>query len=359
MKKYLLVLLAFVLIPMITSCGEEKLVFFNYGEYIDEELITAFEQENNVKVITPNFTDSSEAYEAILVEAYDIVVPSDYIIERLAEEDLIEEIDWSRLSSFSKNDITDNLKTQLTNLKEETDGFDLLKYSVPYFWGNFGIIYDSSVTGLQAEIESKGWGIMKTDMDIKIGVYDSPRDILMVALKELGYNSNTTDEDKIDEAEEWLKEAKSKLGSEQLIFTDERMLVEMLEPRAYDVGFNYTGDCVILMQEDEDLEYYVPDSGTNIWIDGMVIPKNAKNIDLAYKFIDFITTYDAQLANTEWVGYATCSQAVFNTVYNLPEGAFYGLDAYAIPQGPNDETFRHNVLNSQLLLDAYSRFKND
>jgi spermidine/putrescine transport system substrate-binding protein len=337
MKKSFLLVLMIVLTIVLVACESGPVLrLYNWGEYIDDELISQFEEEHNVRVKVINFDSNEVALTQIKGgNQYDLVIPSDYAIEQLAKENLISEIDWSKIDSFDKDiDLADGLKTILDDLKGGMNGFDFLKYAVPYFWGNVGILYNTETVD---EADLTGWDLLQND-SYRIAFYNSSRDAFMPALKAtsaITINNPTTLE--FNQAVSWLNEA---LTSTTDVITDD-IFEAMLQPSRYDAVVAYSGDANYLMSENEELGFFVPTEGTNVWVDGFVIPLGA-NEELAYQFINFMLTYDSALQNTEYVGYSTPRKDVFEDV--LAVGGTYSdySDSYDVRISEFDEVYRYN-----------------
>jgi spermidine/putrescine-binding protein len=181
--------------------------------------------------------------------------------------------------------------------------------------------------------------------------YDSSRDSFMIALKVLGASMNTPTTQELADAETWLTDV---AGNDTVQFLTDEVLDNMLDPARHDMAVVYSGDAVYLMFENDKLGYAVPEEGTNVWVDAMVIPKNAENVDLAYDFINFMTTYDAMLANTLEVAYTSPRQDVINEIVTSEE---YDVDSYVVTVGENDEVFRYNAQFKQMLEEAWARVR--
>lgn len=355
MKKIIALIMFVLLGTTLSGCGivrtftclnKEKLALFNWGEYIDPDLIKAFEDEHNVCVTMSTFDSNESAITKMKTQSFDLIIPSDYAIEQMVVEDLLQTIDWTKIESFNKQ--TD-LATGLQAILNEVS-FDLLNYGVPYFWGNVGILYNTDKV-TEAELNELEWEIFKSDYDVAF--YDSSRDGFMVALKALDFSMNSSTVSELEQAEIWLSDLARKDG---VVFLTDEILDDMVN-LTYDLALTYSGDAIYLMSEQEKLGFFVPNSGTNVWVDAMVIPKNAKNVDLAYKFIDFMMTYDSQLANTSYVMYTTPRQDVYADM--IKEGSdFYDYkDAYNVVIHANDEVFRYNQTTKAFLSDAWARIR--
>ena len=267
-------------------------------------------------------------------------------IERLIKEDYLQKLDVSKLENFGS--VTDALKVAPYN------GFDPdNSYSVPYFWGSVGIVYNEKNVPT-ADVEAKGFDIMKdTRFAGKIYMYDSERDSFMIAFKSLGYSMNTSEESEIMDAYDWLVELNTTM--QPTTVTDE--VIDGMAQGRKDLAIVYSGDAAYILSENEDMRYYTPECGTNVWVDAMVIPKNAKNVDLAYKFIDYVISYDAAMGNTEAVGYASVNKDVLAEV--TKEGGLYdGNEAYIPRTGySKDEVFTDNEFLRKKLSELWIKVK--
>lgn len=338
MKKILVFLLMVAGLTFLASCESgPTLRLYNWGEYIDDSLVEAFEEESGIRVRQIAFDSNEVAITQIKGgNQYDLVIPSDYAIEQLALESLIVPIDWSKVTSFDpETDVADGLKSILNTVKHDvTNGFDLLEYAVPYFWGNVGILYNTEVVD---EADLIGWDVLHNN-EYKIAFYNSARDAFMPALKATGASTiNHPTATEMDEAVQWLSEG---LTSEVSVITDE-IFDAMLDPARYDLAVSYSGDANYLMSENDKLGFFVPEEGTNVWMDGFVIPVGA-NKDLSYAFINFMMTYEHALQNTEYVGYSTPRQDVFEDV--LASGGSFEdyADSYDVRINAFDEVYRYN-----------------
>lgn len=350
MKKGWLVSLAVLALSMmcLTGCGsKEKLKIYLPGEYMSDELVPNFEKQYNCKVDVELFDSNEMMYTKVMAgDSYDVLIPSDYMIERLIKEDYLQKIDVSKLSNFGS--VTDALKVAPYN------GFDPdNSYSVPYFWGSVGIVYNQNNVPT-SEVEAKGFEIMKdTKYSGKIYMYDSERDSFMIAFKSLGYSMNTNEESEIMAAYDWLVELNTTMAPTTV--TDE--VIDGMAQGRKDLAIVYSGDAAYILSENEDMRYYTPECGTNVWVDAMVIPKNAKNVDLAYKFIDYVISYDAAMGNTVAVGYASVNKDVLAEV--TKEGGLYdGNEAYIPRTGfAKDEVFTDNEFLRKKLSELWIKVK--
>ncbi|KAB7668807.1 ABC transporter substrate-binding protein [Bacillus sp. B1-b2] len=286
-------ILLFVVHQLNTSRGYTSgntITVFNWGDYIDEDLITKFEDETGIKVIYETF-DSNEAMMTKIEQGgtnYDIAIPSEYTIEKMKEEDLLIPIDHAKLSNLKYID------TRFMDLSFDPGN----EYSIPYFWGTVGIAYNTKM--LEGR-EITSWNdLWDTDLKNKILLVDGAREIMGMSLNSLNYSLN-------DKNHQHLKEAKEKLDTltpnVKAIVGDEIKLLLGNEEAA--IGVLWSGDASEAMAENEDIEYVVPEEGSNLWFDNMVIPKTAKNIDAAHQFINFMLDPQNAAQNTEYVGYST------------------------------------------------------
>ncbi len=341
-----------VVIVIVKFGGEEKerpfegqtLYLYNWGEYTGENILRDFEEETGATVVQESFDSNEQMYIKVAnQEPYDVLVPSDYMVQRLIDEDLLQKLDKSKLTCMDK--LADAVKGLPYDPQNE--------YSVPYFWGTVGIVYDKTKVEIR-DLEAEGFGIF-LDEKYKgdVYLYDSERDAFMMALKDLGYSMNTTSEKEIQEAYDWLVQCVETMDAE--IVTDE--IIDNMAQGRKALGLIYSGDATYVMEENENMGYYMPDTGTNLWSDAMVIPKNAKNPELAHAFINYASDYDGAYDNSSYVGYTSANQEVMDDIYG--EGGDYeGIEAY-IPRidNPNDEVFVYNEDTKKIMGDLWSRVK--
>lgn len=322
----------------------ETLYIYNWGEYTGENVISDFEAATGATVVMENFDSNEQMYIKVANgEAYDILVPSDYMIQRLIEEDLLQKLDKSKITCMDL--ISDDIKGLPYDPENE--------YSVPYFWGSVGIVYDKTKVDI-ADLEKEGFNIF-LDEKYKgdIYLYDSERDSFMMALKALGYSMNTESEAELNEAYEWLVQCAQTMDAE--IVTDE--IIDNMAQGRKAMGLIYSGDATYVISENENMDFYAPESGTNIWSDGMVIPKNAKNPELAHEFINFVTQYDNAYDNSSYVGYTSPNLEVMNDLSG-EGGDFEGIKSY-IPRSDNenDEVFAYNANTKKIISNLWSKVK--
>ena len=300
MKK-LFVMLTCVLLAgsVLTGCGGDSSVgengevfVYNWGEYIDEETIEMFEKETGIDVIYDEYETNEIMYPRVAAGAstYDVICPSDYMIQKMIDNDLLQELNF------------DHMPNALANIGsqyyEQARGFDPEnRYCVPYCWGTVGILYNTSMV----DEPVTSWSILWDEKyDDNILMQDSVRDAFMVALKLNGYSMNTLDRDELETAKNSLIEQAPLV---QALVIDQ-VRDKMIGGEAA-LGVIYSGEAIYTQRENPNLEYVIPEEGTNVWIDGWVIPKNAANVENAEKFIDFMCRGDIALMNFEYITYST------------------------------------------------------
>ncbi len=350
MKKILsaLLVLALAAMPLLTlaeGAGESfrgvTLNVYNWGEYIDEEVLRAFEKEYGCKVNYKTYDSNESMYTNISGgdDPWDILVPSDYMIERLISEDRLQPLDKSVVDNL------DNLTGAVKNLSFDPDN----TYSVPYLWQSVGIVYDTTKIDPE-KVEDEGWNIF-LDPSLKghAYMYDSSRDAFMIALKSLGYSANTTNDAEIQDAYSWLLGMNSAISPSYV--TDE-MIDGMAEGFKW-ISLGYSGDIAYILSENEDMAFCAPKQGTNIAVDAMVIPAKAGNPKLANLFIRFVTEYESSLAISSFTGYASPNAQVLEELSG-PGGDYEGNDAYLPRAGYElDEIYTDNVKLAAKLSDLW------
>lgn len=287
----LVLLLCFGLCLTGTGCSsKQKLYIFNWGDYIAPEILDMFEAEYpQYEVIYDNFDTNETMYQKLVSTntPYDVLVPSDYMIARLIEEDRLMKIDTDQLEHYK------NLDASLTHTDFDPEG----AYSVPYLWGTLGIVYNKKL--VKGPVDS--WDVL-WDPQYKgnILMLDSVRDSMAAALIKLGHSLNTTDAEAIQAAGELLVSQKPLVAQYGVDDIKEPMI-----NGNYALCLHYSGDALWMMQQNPDLEYAIPKEGSNIWIDSMVIPKTSKNYEGAMAFIDFMCRKDIAYLNTDYNAYST------------------------------------------------------
>jgi len=322
----------------------QNLYVYMPGEYIGENVVPDFEEKTGANVVMENFDSNEQMYIKVANgETYDLLIPSDYMIQRLMEEKYLQPIDTSKLYNYE--DLNEAVKGAAFDPEDE--------YSVSYFWGTVGIVYDKTKVDMK-DLEEQGYGIFLNEKyKGDIYLYDSERDSFMMALKNLGYSMNTESEEELQEAYEWLVQCVETMEPE--IVTDE--IIDNMAQGRKALGLCYSGDATYIMYENEDMGFYMPKEGTNLWYDSMVIPANAKNPELAYEFIDFISEYDNAYDNSSYVGYTSPNLEVMEDLAG-DDGDYAGINAY-IPRTDyeNDECFVYNAETRKMIANLWSKVK--
>ncbi len=309
--------------------GSNVLKLYLPGEYLGENVISDFEKQYGVRVIVENFDSNEMMYTKLMAgDRYDVIIPSDYMIERLMNEDFLQPLDKSMIPNM------ENMSDAVLGMSYDPDN----TYSIPYFWGSVGLVYNHENVD-PAVIESEGWEVLRnTDYAGHIYIYDSERDSFMMAFKALGYSMNTEDPNEINDAYEWLLQMNNTMSP--VYVTDE--VIDGMMNGYKDIAVVYSGDAAVVLDENEDMSFYMPSQGTNIWCDAMVIPQNAENPNLAHEFINYMLTYEAAFDNTETVGYTSPNAEVFEEMTSSED--LYADNAAYLPRSgyDKDEMFHDN-----------------
>lgn len=300
------VLLAGMLLCLFSGCAgkdpnKRTLSVFNWGDYIDEEVLRIFEEETGIEVVYSMFETNEDLYTKITSpgsDNYDVIFPSDYIIEKLIDENLLAEINYDNVPNISLID------EKYLDLPFDPEN----KYSVPYMWGTVGIVYNTSL--VSTEIDS-WYDLWDETYSRNLFMMDSMRDSIGVALKMLGYSMNTRDMDEINEAIAMLKEQKPLV----LAYTGDEVKDKMIAGEAA-LAVLYSGDAVTVMDENEDLAYVVPKEGSNIWFDNMCILASSQHKTEAEEFLNFMCRTDIAEMNRAYINYSSPQKEVYE---NLPE----------------------------------------
>lgn len=274
--------------------GKNTLTIYNWGDYIDPDLVKRFEKETGISVVYETF-DSNEAMLTKVKQGgttYDIAVPSEYMIEKMRDEDLLIPIDQSKLTNLK------NIDSRFMDLPFDPDN----KYSIPYFWGTVGIVYNPKM--LDGKEFSSWNNLWDPKLKNEILLVDGAREVMGMGLNSLGYSLNDTDKVHLREAKEKLDTLTPNIKA---IVGDEIKI--LLANEEAPIGLVWSGDAADIMSENENLEYVVPKEGSNLWFDNMVIPKTAKNVKAAHQFINFMLDAEVAALNTEWVSYSTPNKA--------------------------------------------------
>ena len=308
MKKLLCSTLALctALSTVLTGCGSSgsgkngEVIVYNWGEYIDPETIDMFEEETGIKVVYDEFETNEIMYPKVEAgaTAYDVICPSDYMIQKMIDNDLLAEINFDNIPNIK------NIGTQYFEQSKEFDPEN--KYSVPYCFGTVGILYNKTMVEEPIDSWSVLWDEKYAD---NILMQDSVRDAFMVALKLNGFSMNTLDEGELEIAKNNLIKQKPLVQA----YVIDQVRDKMIGGEAA-IGVIYSGEAIYTQRENPDLEYVIPKEGTNVWIDSWVIPKNAPNKENAEAFINFMCREDIALMNFEYITYSTPNTAAQNLI---------------------------------------------
>ncbi|WBW49725.1 ABC transporter substrate-binding protein [Peptoniphilus equinus] len=298
MKKILATVMVLMLAFGLVGCGgdsaKESINVYNAGEYIDPQTLEMFEEETGIKVVYDTFSSNEDLYVKLSqgTDQFDVVVPSDYMIERLKNEDRLEKIDTSKLTNYGL------IESTYKNMSYDPEN----AYSVPYFAGTLGIVYNPSIVG---EVDS--WNALwDPKNEGQIIMYDSQRDSIAVTLAKLGYSLNETDPEILAQVEQELIKQKPLV---QAYLTDSAR--DAVIGGEAGMAVMYSGDAALMIAENPDLKYVIPKEGSNVFVDAMVIPKGTEKMEAALKFIDFMSRPEISAINAEYlVGYTSPVQGV-------------------------------------------------
>ncbi|MBQ1462199.1 MAG: ABC transporter substrate-binding protein [Selenomonas sp.] len=338
-KQYLRSLLAVLLVMAafsLSGCdmfdkeeedGDNVLYVYSWGDYLSEDVIKQFEEETGIKVVLDEYDTNESMYPRIAegAEAYDVLCPSDYMIDKLIHNNLIQPLDYNKLPQAKANISKDFF--------EQAKAFDREgRYTVPYCWGTVGIMYNTKLVDEPVDSWQILWQEKYRD---SILMQDSARDAIMVPLKILGYSMNTTNQAELEAARDMLIAQKPLV---QAYGVDD--IRDKLSSGEAALGVIFSGEAINLMKSNPDLRFQpAPKEGTNVWIDGWVIPKNARHVENAHKFIDFMCRPDIAAANFEELGYSTPNTTVREQVEEdlgeyvdvafPPENVYKGQESYS------------------------------
>ena len=275
--------------------GTNQVIVYNWGEYLDPEVITLFEKETGINVVYEEFETNEIMYPKVQsgAIAYDVVCPSDYMIQRMIENDLLAELNFDNIPNVK------NIGQEYFKQSRQFDSEN--KYSVPYCWGTVGILYNKTMVDEPIDSWSVLWDKKYID---NILMQDSVRDAFAVALKYKGHSLNSTDLDELEEAKELLIEQKPLVQA----YVIDQVRDKMIGNEAA-IGVIYSGEAIYTQLENPNLEYVIPKEGSNVWIDSWVIPKNAKHKENAEAFINFLCRPDIAKMNFDYITYSTPNTA--------------------------------------------------
>lgn len=293
--KTILILAALILLSLgLSGCRDRPTLYvYNWGDYIDESLIAEFEAETKMKVVYDTYATNEDMYVKMKSggSTYDVIFPSDYMLTRMLEEDMLAKLDLLKIPNAQ------HIEERFRGLDYDPDN----AYSVPYTWGTVGILYNTTM--VDEVVDS--WDILWDPKYAKeILMLDSQRDSIAVALLKLGYSINTLDPHELEEAGELLKEQKPLV----LAYVVDEGQDKMIAGEAA-LAVVWSGEATNARMENPDLAFAIPNEGTNVWFDVMAVPKDAKNKDGAMRFINFMNDPEIALRNAEYTGYATPNKA--------------------------------------------------
>lgn len=309
-KSFLGHILSFCLVLIIsasplalTGCSsKETLYLFNYGDYIDPEVYDLFEEKYGIRVVYDEYAAPEDMYAKFTSGSakYDLICTSDYMMEKLIKEDLLAEINFENVENFS------NINENQINA---TKSFDPeIKYTVPHFWGTLGILYNTET--VKAE-DVKSWSsVFGGKYSGRIIMPNSERDAFFVALTELGYDANTTNEKELEAAAKLLREQKKDV---QAYLLDEAARVKIESGNA-DIAVIYNGEAYLAFENNDKLDFVIPEEGTCMWLDSFAIPKDAENKEYAEKFLNFLCSKEIAAMNFEYIYYSTPNKAVVDSL---------------------------------------------
>lgn len=293
LRSLLITLLAITLIIGLVGCGSNKdksvLKVYNWGDYIDPSVLDGFEEEYGIKVIYDEFATNEEMYAKIKAGAgdYDILIPSDYTIKRMIDEDMLHKLNFDSIPNYKYID------SRFKNLAYDPNN----EYSVPYMWGTVGILYNKNMVNEKVD----SWEILwDKQYEKQILMLDSIRDSIGITLKMLGYSLNTKNDEELDEAKEALIKQKPLV----LAYVGDEVKDKMIGGEAA-LAVVWSGDAIFAKRENPDLEYAIPKEGSNLWFDSVVIPNVSKNKKEAELFINYLCESDIAYQNADYIGYAS------------------------------------------------------
>lgn len=324
-----------------TSTSDDVVYFYNCGDYIDEDLLTKFTEETGIKVDYSTYDTNEIMYQKVKSTpgTYDLVVPSDYMIQKMIKEDMLEKLDFNNIPNYKY------ISEEFKNLAYDPDN----EYSVPYMWGTIGIIYNPDIVTDPVDSWDILWNTNYANKQVIM--FDSMRDSLGIALKKLGYSMNSTDPNEIEAATQALIEQKRTM--DPLYYVDEVKDKMITEEAA--IAPVWSGDAAYIMSENPKLKFVLPKEGTNKWFDAMAIPKGAKHKENAEKLINFLCDPENALQNVEYIEYSTPNEAA----YEMLDDEVKNDESFYPPQSILDKCEVFVDLNKDLRLydDAWMKVK--
>jgi len=348
-KLFNVLILAFLTLALIGCSAKPELHVLNWGDYMDEELIQQFEDEYHVRVVYREVGSNEEMATQLQAaqNSYDIVIPSEYMIDKLIDLNLLQTLDFSKLEN------RDGL-TVIPELYALYSGTGIAPYVIPYTWGTVGILYDNQDEALQTLIETKGWAAVFEDSNTyDVGMYDSPRDAVGVSLMYCGYNVNSEVEAELAEAEDALIGGNFSWGEDSL----RGFVISGVLDMAVVYSGDYFSEYYYAVEDDREIrfDFFVPET-TNVWMDAMAIPAGAPNAELAYQFIDFFLRPDIALSNSIWIGYAPCYEEIYDEM--ITDGT-YGYDQPNFNPYPEGTTRQMYVYGSDARSERITQIRDN
>lgn len=320
----------------------DTLSIMNFSEYMKEDVYKRFEKEKNIKIVYEE-AESNEVMDTKVtsgVNNYDVVIPSDYLAEKWVKEGVVQKLNKNLIPNAK------GFYDQL--LKPSYDPNN--EYSFPYFWGTVGIVYNKNNVDM-ADLEKEGWAILKNPKyKGKIFAYDSERDGFMPALKNLGYSMNASDKNEINKAVEWLNEMNQATAP---VFVTDQVIDGMIAGEK-DIAIVYSGDASLILSENKNMEYFMPNEGTNYWHDDLLISAKSQCVDLASEFINYLLDPAVMEENTIEIGYTPPKVEVFD---KLAKGEFEGISSFKPVVRSQDEMLKYNPDVKKLLSELWLKVK--
>ena len=337
MKKLgLLLVVALLLVLCVSAVAEGTLVVYNAYDYIDDSVLDDFEKETGIKIKYVNFTTCEEMYTKMTKggSSYDVIFPSDYIIERLIKEDLLAEIDYSQVPNAA------GILDWMNNSSYDPGNV----YSVPYQWGTVGILYNTEMV----EDEITSWeSLFDPQYHRDVFMLDSLRESMGLGLKYLGYELNCSNEEALEEVTELLIQQQDD-GIVQGYLVDE--VKDKMVGNEAAMAVMWSGDAMYAIMDNDALKYVIPEEGSNIWVDAMCIPKSSQNYEEALMFINYICSHDVAMRNYDYIHYAPAIASVYD---EIPEEELANEAVNPSEEALANCEFFHDIMD---IIDEYNKF---
>lgn len=313
----IMIIFAFSIITLIaisnqaTTANATEVYVYNWGDYIEPELIEMFEEQSGYKVVYETFDSNESMYVKVSSGSspYDVIFPSEYMVEKMADEHMLVELDKTLLPNLK------NVDNYFLNQQFDKQN----QYTVPYFWGTVGIVYNTSLYDqLNIEYPSEYGDLWNPALVDNVLLLDGAREVVGSSLNSLGYSLNSTDDQELDQAKQNLLNLASNVKG--VVGDEIKMLMANEEAAAAIV---WAGDALLIQDENENIEFVTPQSGSNIYLDNIAIPKTSQNIEGAHAFINFLLDNEVASINTEYVGYSSPITAVMNEPEHLEDETYY------------------------------------